>query len=228
MVGRFAAACAVSFPDTDLPRSVLTGNPVRPEMLAVDRADRARARAQLGIPAGTHLVVVTGGSLGALRINEAVVAALGPLSRRGDLVVHHVIGARDWETIAPAARERAAGLDYRPVRYEHDMATVFTAADLVVSRAGASTTAELAVVGLPSVLVPLPGAPGDHQTANAQALVRAGGAVLVPDVECTGDRLVAEIDAVLARLDTMGEAAATVGRRDAAERVAALLEEHAR
>jgi UDP-N-acetylglucosamine--N-acetylmuramyl-(pentapeptide) pyrophosphoryl-undecaprenol N-acetylglucosamine transferase len=105
------------------------------------------------------------------------------------------------------------------------------AADVCVSRAGGNTVAELAVLGAPSVLVPLPGAPGDHQTANARVLVEAGGAVLVPDAELDGDRLAAEVDALLAddgRLAAMGSAAAGAGRRDAADQVAALVEEHAR
>jgi UDP-N-acetylglucosamine:LPS N-acetylglucosamine transferase len=121
-------------------------------------------------------------------------------------------------------------LSYQPVEYELHMELVLAAADLVVCRAGATTVAELAVLGVPSVLVPLPGAPGDHQTANARYLVRAGGALLVPDAELDGSRLVREVDALLADPDrrlNMGRAAASCGRRDAAERVAALVAAHA-
>ncbi|HYX44770.1 MAG TPA: glycosyltransferase, partial [Acidimicrobiales bacterium] len=103
--------------------------------------------------------------------------------------------------------------------------------DLAVCRAGATTVAELAVVGLPSVLVPLPGAPGDHQTANARHLVDAGAAVLVPDAEFDGDRLAREVDGLLSdaeALERMSRAATGFARRDAAEAVAALVEEHAR
>ena len=123
------------------------------------------------------------------------------------------------------------GLLYRPVRYEDRMPLVLAAADVAVCRAGATSVAELAAVGLPAVLVPLPGAPGDHQTANARALSDAGAAVLVPDGELDGARLVAEVDALLAepeRLDRMAAAAAAAGRPDAGERVADLVEEHAR
>jgi UDP-N-acetylglucosamine--N-acetylmuramyl-(pentapeptide) pyrophosphoryl-undecaprenol N-acetylglucosamine transferase len=92
-------------------------------------------------------------------------------------------------------------------------------------------TAELAAVGIPSVLVPLPGAPGDHQTRNAEVFVAAGAAVMVPDAELDTDRLAAELDRLLAepaRLAAMGDAARTLGRADAAARVADLVEEVAR
>jgi UDP-N-acetylglucosamine--N-acetylmuramyl-(pentapeptide) pyrophosphoryl-undecaprenol N-acetylglucosamine transferase len=91
--------------------------------------------------------------------------------------------------------------------------------------------AELAAVGLPSVLVPLPSAPGDHQTANARALVEAGAAVMVPDQELDAERLVAELETMLgdpSRIESMGKAALGLARPDAAERVASLLESHAR
>ncbi|MEA2931614.1 MAG: UDP-N-acetylglucosamine--N-acetylmuramyl-(pentapeptide) pyrophosphoryl-undecaprenol [Actinomycetota bacterium] len=236
LLGRFAKASAVSFPGTDLPGAVVTGNPVRPEILAVDRSDagRAAARAALGIPDGRKVVAVTGGSLGALRINRAVLGAAERWAGRRDLAVRHAVGARDWELVQagqPTLPPDGEGLVYQPVRYEDRMGLLMAAADLLVCRAGGNTVAEAAVVGLPAVLVPLPNAPGDHQTANARALADAGGAVLVPDGELDADRLVTEVDRLLAddaRLAAMGRAAATVGRRDAAERVAALVEEHAR
>ena len=233
LTSRLAKVAAVSFPGTELPRAVLTGNPVRPEVLAVDRErDRAQARRDLGVAQGQIVLLAFGGSLGSLRINEAVVGALADWLARGDLTVHHVIGERDWATFAerPSALPSGA-LTYVPVRYEQDMPRAFSAADLVICRSGATTVAELAVVGVPSILVPLPGAPGDHQTANARALVDAGAAVLVPDVELTADRLVREVDDLLAvpgRLDEMGTAARRLARRDAADSVAALVEANAR
>ena len=231
LISKWAKAAAVSFPDTPLANAVVTGNPVRPEMLAVDRTrDRAEARRALDIDAEKTLVVVTGGSLGALRINRAAIAAASVWADRDDVVIHHVIGHRDWDELAADRAAIGGVVDYRPVEYEHDMPTVFAAADVVVSRAGASTTAELAVVGIPSILVPLPGAPGDHQTANAQALVSAGGAVLVPDHQLDGERLVHELARLVDDrhdLTAMGAAAAGVGRRDAADQVARLMEEHA-
>ncbi len=234
LVGRFAQAAAVPFPRTPLPRAVVTGNPVRPEILAVDRspAGRAAARVALGLPEGRRVLCVFGGSLGALRLNTAVFGALAAWAARGDLAVRHVVGERDWSMVGERADGDAlrAGVFYQPVRYDNQRELSLGAADLVVSRAGGNTVAELAAVGVGSVLVPLPGAPGDHQTANAQALVDGGAAVLVADAGMTAARLVADVDLLLgdpARLAAMASAALTVGRRDAAEAVAALVEAHA-
>ena len=233
LAARFAKAAAVSFPGTALPRAELTGNPVRPEVLDVDRSrDRDDARRTLGVPPGRHMVAVFGGSLGARRINTATFAAATWWAERDDLAVRHIVGRRDWPMVgesAPAVSE--AGLAYEAVEYEDRMDLVLAAADLAVCRAGATSVAELAVVGLPAVLVPLPGAPGDHQTANARHQADAGAAVLVPDSELDGARLVAEVDSLLAdpaRLAAMAAAAAGTARRDAAQRVAALVEQHAR
>jgi undecaprenyldiphospho-muramoylpentapeptide beta-N-acetylglucosaminyltransferase len=230
LVGRMAQAAAVSFAGTDLPRAVVTGNPVRPEVLSVDRAvDRATARAALGVEDGRRLVVAYGGSLGARTINRAVWDALPMWVGRGDLAVRHVIGDRGWKEQPPSYPSGA--LQYQPVRYEERMPLVLAAADVVVSRAGASTVFELAAVGVASVLVPLPIATEDHQTANARALERVGAAVVVPDKDFTAARLVAEVAELLASEDTiaaMGAAARSVGRPDAAERVADLLVRHAR
>ena len=234
LVARFAKASAVSFPGTALPRAVVTGNPVRPEVLAVDRArDRAPARAALGLPADRVVVVAFGGSLGARRINQAVTGLVERWADRTDVAVRHVVGERDWEDESARGEDRdgASGILYAPVRYEDDMPTTFAAADVVVARAGATTVAELAVLGLPSVLVPLPIATADHQTANARHLVELGAARLVPDPELDVDRLEAELEPLVGdpeALALMAEGALALGRRDAADRVAVLVEEHAR
>ena len=231
LAGRFATACAVPFAETDLPRAVVTGNPVRPEVLAVDRTTgRDDARDALGVDGGRVLIAVVTGSLGARRVNEAVLAAADSWSARDDLAIHHVIGSRDWDALGDRHPSGDA-LQYRAVRYEDRMDTVLAAADLLVGRAGGTTVAELAEVGLAGVLVPLPGAPRDHQTANAAALVGVGGAILIPDAELDGARLVAEITPLLDspdRLAAMGRAAHGLAHPDAADRVAALVEEHAR
>ncbi len=231
LLGRFAQVSAVSFEGTDLPRAVWTGNPVRPEILEVaaenDRTDR---RERVGVAAGRRLVVVFGGSLGARRINEAVLDALPALSGRDDLAIRHIVGRRDHADVTSRVPDLdGAALAYEAVEYEDDMATVLAAADLVVSRAGATTCAELTVVGRPAVLVPLPGAPGDHQTANARALEATGGAELVADAILDGALLVATLDRLLAdpdRLRNMGDSMRSIARPDAASAVVDLIEKH--
>jgi len=232
LVARFAAACAVPFPETDLPRSVVTGNPVREEILEVAADhDRDGARQELGLPLDRTVVVAFAGSLGARRLNDALYGAVERWTGRTDLAVHHVIGARDWES-RPQLETGPGGLDYRAVRYESRMQLALAAADLVVCRSGGTTVAELAAIGVPSILVPLPIATRDHQTANAGPLVRSGAAVLVPDAELDTDRLVAEVEALLGggpeRLSSMAAAARALGRPDAAAAVADLVEESAR
>jgi undecaprenyldiphospho-muramoylpentapeptide beta-N-acetylglucosaminyltransferase len=239
LIGRFAAACAVPVEGTDLPRAEVCGNPVREVIAAVaaigpDGVDRraehrAAARAALGIPADRRVVAVFAGSLGATRINTAVVDLVGRWADRGDLWFHHVVGARDAEAIVEPDLP-PDGLHLTLVTYEEHMELLLAAADVAVCRSGGTTVAELAVVGLPAILVPLPIAPRDHQTANAAALVAAGGAVLVADAECDADRLERELGEMLAPgvAERMATAAAGLGRPDAADRVADLLDRHAR
>jgi undecaprenyldiphospho-muramoylpentapeptide beta-N-acetylglucosaminyltransferase len=234
LAGRFAAACAVSWPGTPLPRAVLTGNPVRPEILAIDRSDpgRAAARRHLGIPDGVSVVAVAGGSLGARTINRAVTGLARDWRTRADVLIRHVAGERDFGRLAADAPvPPAGGLTYQLVPFEDHMDRLLSAADVAVQRAGASTVAELTVAGVPAILVPLPGAPGDHQTANARRLADAGAAVLVADADLDATRLAAELDGLLAdpdRRDAMAAAARSLGRPDAAAAVAALAENHAR
>jgi undecaprenyldiphospho-muramoylpentapeptide beta-N-acetylglucosaminyltransferase len=232
LVARWAKACAVPFKETDLPRAVLTGNPVREEMLRVG-ADRQQrdARVKLGLPTDRTVIVAFAGSLGSRRLNEAVYGAVQQWSGRSDLAIHHVVGARDFDA-RPALAPK--DLVYQSVRYEDRMDLVLAAADLAICRAGGTTVAELAVVGLGSILVPLPIATRDHQTANAQPLMAAGAAVVVADADFDADRLVFEADVLMAvasgtsRLAEMGRAAGTLAHPEAADRVADLLETWAR
>jgi len=229
MAGRFAAASAVSFADTALPRSTWTGNPVRPEV--IEKLSRAAGRDEVA-PGGRKRLAVVGGSLGSRRINEALFAALPAWRDRGDLSVHHICGARDHPDLAQRIPISADdSLEFCLVEYEDDMAAVYAAADLVLCRAGAATSAELAIAGVPSILVPLPGAPDDHQSANARAMADAGAALVVPDEDLDARRLIAEIDSLLddpARLRSMSEAATSLARPDAAAAVADLVSRHAR
>ena len=213
---------AVSLPGTPLRGATVTGNPIRPEMIAVERA-----------PVSPALVAVVGGSLGAQRINRAALELYDRWRQRRDVVIHHVTGVRDYQGCTErlaALRRGGDALDYRMVSYEDHMDTLYANAEVMVARAG-GMTAELAAVGMPSVLVPLPGAPGDHQARNAEVFVDAGAAVVVPDRELDGARLGAVLDELLAdpsRLAAMGRAARTLARVDATARFADLVEEVAR
>jgi undecaprenyldiphospho-muramoylpentapeptide beta-N-acetylglucosaminyltransferase len=234
LAGRFAAACAVSFPGTALPRAVVTGNPVRAEVLAVDRTGpgRVAARAALELPADRFVVVVAGGSLGAYRLNEAVVRLAGAWAGRSGVAIRHVVGERDFDAIsAEAPTSMPGGLIYQQIGFEDRMGLALAAADVAVQRAGASTISELTAVGLASILVPLPGAPGDHQTANASRLAEAGAAIVIPDAELDAARLGAALEHLIDDGDArhaMASAARELGRPGAAEAVAVLAEEHAR
>ena len=232
LIARFARASAVSFPDTPLPRAVLTGNPVRDEIAGIDPdRDRAQARAAFGVDGDRRLVLITGGSLGARRINDAVIGALPSWRGRTDLAVHHVVGRRDWDAISALVPADLEGLQYRAVPYEDDMPAALGAADVAVCRSGSGTCFELAAVGLPSILVPSPFVTADQQTRNARHLVDAGAAVLVADAELDGPRLASEVDGLLAdddRRQAMAAAARRWARPDAARAIAALAEEHAR
>ena len=236
LLGRFARAAAVAFPGTDLPRAVVTGTPLRPEAEAVDRSaeGRRRARSGLGLPEGHRVLGVAGGSLGSRRINGATVDLVRRWRPVGEVAVHHVVGARDFPELGAAVEQGGGPSDprvwYRAVEYEQRLPDLLAAADLMVCRAGGSTVAELAVAGVPAVLVPLPGAPGDHQTGNARILSDSGGAVLLADAECDGDRLTQILDGLLfdeRRLSAMGTAAHQAGRPDAARLVAELVERSA-
>lgn len=233
IMGRFARACAISYVGTDLPNAVWTGNPVRSEILSVRSSTSEAlsfARARLEVGRDRRLVVIFGGSLGARTINEAVVEALPLLADRADLSIRHIVGSRDYEQVVERAPVASDGqLEYRPIEYEDDMASVYAAAELIVCRSGATSCAELAATGTPSVLIPLPGAPSDHQTANARALEEAGGAELIPDSMFDGQQLVATIDRLLGdseHLDAMSKGALSIARPDAARAVADLVEQY--
>jgi undecaprenyldiphospho-muramoylpentapeptide beta-N-acetylglucosaminyltransferase len=220
---RLGARPAVSLPGTPLRGAVLTGNPVRRAVTAIRRA-----------PDPAHpVVLIFGGSLGARRVNDAALELYDRWRGRDDVAIVHVSGARDHDACAQrlaALRRDGDRVSYTLLAYDEDLAARYAVTSVAVCRAGAVTVAELAVTGTPALLVPLPGAPDDHQQRNAEALVTAGAAILVPDADATGARLAAELDRLLTdpdRLDTMSAAAHRLGRPDAAARVAALVEEAA-
>ena len=232
-LARPARTVALSFAEAVrmLPRSVtsvVTGNPVRPEILAVPTerdALRKEALAELDLDEARRTVVVFGGSQGALHINRAIIEALITLAGRSDLQVVLLTGPAHLESIR-ATLPSSGSLLVRPLGFLERMELAYAVADLVVSRAGATTIAELAVCGIPSILVPYPYATGRHQEANARALQRAGAAEVVLDDAIGGQVFAARIGALFddaARLRAMGECASAWSRPDAAEDLAAVV-----
>lgn len=166
-------------------------------------------------------LLVFGGSQGARAINEAMLEAMPRwAAMRGQVAIVHQTGEADHARVA-AAYQRA-GVQAEVVPFLFDMPGALRAADLVVSRAGAMTLAELTVCGKPAILIPLPQAIHQHQAHNARVLADAGGAVLLPQQELSGARLAQEVAALLGdpgRLRTMGERSRGLGRPEAAETI---------
>jgi undecaprenyldiphospho-muramoylpentapeptide beta-N-acetylglucosaminyltransferase len=185
LTARFAAATAVAFERSSLPRATVTGPPVRQAIRDVDRAaGRQPARTALGLPADHFVIAVTGGSQGSGSLNDAVLAYATAHHSDSHLVIYHVAGERFVAGVAERV-PRSATI-HRLVGYERRMDLVYAAADLLVGRGGASTVAEVAVTGTPSILVPWPAAAEDHQTANVRWLADQDAAVLLAEANLSG------------------------------------------
>lgn len=218
---RFAKHVAVTFPGTPLPRATVTGMPLRREIALLDRsATRAEALAAFGLDPQWPTVLVTGGSLGAQRINEAFRGAMASLSAAGVQVLH-VTGVGKEFPVGPTD----AGAPYVVVPYADRMELAYAAADVVVARSGANTVCELTAVGLPAAYVPLPIGNGE-QRLNAQAVVSAGGGLLVEDADLDVAWIESSLVPLLRdapRLAEMAAASASVGERDGDELLADLV-----
>jgi UDP-N-acetylglucosamine--N-acetylmuramyl-(pentapeptide) pyrophosphoryl-undecaprenol N-acetylglucosamine transferase len=220
-VARFATRVAVSFPPTLAAfgeRGFVSGTPIR----SFDQVDRAAARASFGVGEADRLLLVFGGSQAVARITAALDSSLERLL--DDWQVLHLAGEQGMPAaLALRSRLPESTRDrYQPIAFLTDrMADALVAADLVLGRAGSSTCAEVAALGVASILVPYPHAAG-HQQANAAWLADNGAAILVPDEQLDGARLQAEASALRddRRRATMASAARRLGRPDAARRVA--------
>lgn len=208
--------------------TVVTGNPVRQEVLT---ADRAQSRERLGV--GNRFCLLTfGGSLGAQRVNEAVADLIQwhrPTGR-----VHHIHATGQYGVELMPALLHEKGIDpsgdpHLDIReYIHDMPQCLAAADLVVCRAGAITLSELQAAGRASVLIPSPNVAENHQYHNAMVLQNAGAAIVIEEKELTGPKLcsvVAELVAHPDRLEGFSHAARSLAITDAAERIYAAVME---
>ena len=206
-------------PDSGLRHAEVVGVPVRSAITALDRiAMRAEARAHFGLADDALVLLVFGGSQGAVSINEAIAAAAKPLAAAGISVLHAHGPKNRLNLPEPAADEPP----YVAVPYLTRMDLAYAAADLAICRSGAMTVAEVTAVGLPAVYVPLPIGNGE-QRLNALPVVNAGGGLIVADRDLTPDYVAHTVAGLLTdgpRLAAMTAAAALVGHRDAAQKVA--------
>lgn len=218
-----AVACG-AWP-TELPEGVdgiHTGNPVRAAILA-------RAAAPYPEPdAGMNTILVIGGSQGASILSDVVPTALSlfPDEARERLRVAHQAREEDLTDVSDTYAGAEITADVRP--FFQDVPQRMAEAQLVIARAGASSVAEIGVIGRPSILIPYAAATGDHQTANARGLVSAGAAIMIPESALAPEALAEQIQTILATpgaARTMAENALTYGRPDATDRLVALVEE---
>jgi UDP-N-acetylglucosamine--N-acetylmuramyl-(pentapeptide) pyrophosphoryl-undecaprenol N-acetylglucosamine transferase len=217
---RLGAHGATSLPDTPLRGARLVGNPVRPEFVDLVRE-----------PTSPPLLAIVGGSLGAGSLNAAGLGLAEQWRARNDVAIHHVTGPRNFDECRrrlAAVRFADDRLQYTMVPYEDRIDQLYSQCSLAVCRSGSGSVAELTAAGVPSVLVPLPGAPSDHQGHNARTLEAHGAAVVVPDAQCDAAHLDPLLRALLSdgpRLDAMSRSARAMARPDAAARLADFVEE---
>jgi len=223
VLAHFVDKAAVSFTEA-LPyfrgKGILTGNPVRKEFFEIPAKQRDRSRFSL---------LVFGGSQGARAINEAMIAALPYLApQKNGLHVMHQTGGVDYDKVKRGYEAASWSEQVEVKPYIDDMMTEFSKADLVVCRAGATTTAELVAAGKVAIMIPFPLAADDHQRKNAQALQTAGAARMILQSDLTGERLANEVISLVAapeRIDEMEAASRKLARRDAAAATVDLIEE---
>ena len=219
ILGKLARAVFLSF---DMSRRffkprkvVMSGNPVRRELAA--RLLTAGAARPAGAPAS---VLIVGGSLGAVAVNELASTALCAIAATRPLRVVHQTGQADADKIA--ARYRAAGVDADVRAFIKDMAAAYQDADVIIGRAGATTVAELAIAGKPAIFIPYPFAADNHQELNARAMAEAGAALSFRQADLTADQLAAALAPLLddpAVRTTMGAAMRTLAKPAAAATV---------
>ena len=225
MLARFARTVATAYPESSrflrASTTVVTGTPVRTEFW----------RRRDDFPAQPRTILVLGGSQGAHRLNQAVAEILPWLLDRPDLKIEHQTGPREIDAMqaVKAALPKPAAARYEPFAFANDLAERIRGADLVISRAGASTLSEVSAIGIPMILVPYPYA-GGHQRLNVTPYAAAGAAIVIADEEVQG-RLRSVLTSMLddeARYPKMVEAMRGLGRPYAAEEVVRLLHEAAR
>ena len=220
---------AVSFEETiahmkDAKKCVVTGNPVRTEIL---EADKEKAREELGL-SDKPFVLVFGGSLGAQKINETMIGVLKKATEENKISILFGTGDRNYQEISTKIKEEGITLneDIKVVPYINNMATVMAAADLVVSRAGAITVSEIAALGKASILIPSPNVVRNHQEQNAREFERNEAAVVIVEPELSADSLYDKMIALTIdkqELFKMGKNVRKLAKVDALEEIYALI-----
>lgn len=213
LAGFFCRKAALGLPVKGNPFkeiSVLTGTPIRETFRGAP--SRAAARRALGLDHDKFTALVFGGSQGARRLNGAFIGAAKAL--KGDMQAVHIAGRKNFEAVKAAYA--AAGLEKAPglavFDYREDMPALYAAADLVISRSGASTVAELVQLKKPSILVPLPSSAGGHQKANALALSESGAALRLEEGPDFDAELLAAVRDLMENPAKMGELSAKLGK----------------
>lgn len=224
VAGRYADT-AISFPETEKyfkkppKRVILTGNPIRPELLRTVQKKTG----------GEPLVLISGGSLGAAKINETLLSLL-KMNGQDYYGIIASTGKRNYDAVMQRIREENIRLceNKQIVPYIHNMDEIMAQADLAISRAGAISVSELCAMGKPAILIPSPNVTNDHQTYNARAMEKNGAAVVVPETELSGEVLAGQIKTLLSNrtlLNEMSKAAKNAAICDACERIYAWVTE---
>ena len=212
--------CEPSFTEK---KTVMTGNPVREELL--DAAEKKTTRED-----GTVTLLILGGSQGAHRVNELMLEAATVLQAKDEkLSIIHQTGSKDEDMVRDGYKK--IGQQAEVADFFTDMVDLYSRADLVISRAGATTLAELAVMGLPALLIPFPFAADDHQTSNADYYVKSGGAKVFQETDLSAAQLAEEISALIQereKLQTMSAGMKSQGKPEATERILDVCEQLAR
>ena len=225
---RFARKVATGFPIEIYPeklraKMVFTGNPVRDEFFKLVKKPK---KAILGLDAKMPTILITGGSQGARAVNNAVFEGLTKILNRYQLI--HQIGSLDYQT----GKDRLETLPeklkrrYQIFEFASDLPRLMHFADLVVARAGANTLAELAILGKPSILIPLPGSAADHQRRNALTLKGVGAIIFLDQAELDGGSLLAQIKKILTDKKLSKDLSISISRLakpKAAERISELI-----
>ncbi|MGH2788186.1 MAG: undecaprenyldiphospho-muramoylpentapeptide beta-N-acetylglucosaminyltransferase [Actinomycetota bacterium] len=228
-----ARRIATSFEDTLAKvghKGVFTGNPVLPDLVAADFGTlRDEAIREFDLDSSRRTVLVFGGSQGARTVNDAAAGLPSVWADRSDVQVLHITGHSDHaRVIERLGSMRRGALVHRVVEYAHDMIAAYAAADVALCRGGATTVAELGVAGLPAVVVPYPHHRDRQQELHGRVLEKAGAAIVIADSDASTDRVARALDGIVADdevLARMSEAALSIGRPDAAARLANVVRE---